>query len=1064
MKKLFLFLLTIFFAQLALAQNEWQVSGVVTDAGDGMGLPGVNIMVQGLQRGTVTDVDGQYSIKVPEGRALRFSYIGYKEVIRQVSSNTVINVSMETDSQMLDEVVAIGYGTMRKSDLTGAVSSVKAEHLKKTPASSMDQALQGRVAGVTVNANTGQPGQNAIVRIRGIGSAIGGSDPIYVVDGVIVENIAFLNPNDIQATEVLKDASATAIYGSRGANGVVIVTTKRGEDTRGKANISFDAYWGVQNRWNKLDLMQRDEMVDTKLRLDVMRNGAAQLSEYSRFGFNSWMEVYRTGGRSPYFPVIQSTRNPNGFDYSSVETDWQDEVFQKNAFMHSYNLSIDGGTSTAKYAFSTSYYSQEGTIIGSDYERLTLRLNTEFQARSWLKIGEHLSFMTSQGRNAMNNSSSPGASVISAALAMAPWDPTHYPEGAVNPAGKDLSGQIAASSNFENVVNPFSMVQHSHPKNNTERLVGDVYVEINPIKELTLRSAVNIDYSLVRDRNFGDKYEYSSFDKADKNFISSDMRRYSTLSQETTLTYATTINQDHSFSVMVGQTTEEYNYYTIGGSGASILNPLSTNWYLNRATEDQSFAGDGVARARRQSFLGRAHYTYSNKYMATVNFRADGSSKFPENAWGYFPSTALAWRISEEDFMKQFDNKMDMLKLRLGWGQVGNDRVGDNAFDLVMGSSSNVFFGYPFGSVQDLQPGASILTYVNRGGKWETNEQWNVGLDFSFWNGKLSGNVDYFVRDTKDALLYVNAPAHAGNRFALTKNVGVIRNQGFEIALDHQNRLGEFSYAVGGNVSLLSNELVDLNGGSPIYGDRSITNYGLPLFSFFGYEYEGVYQSNQEALDHLYSYDASTIAVRAGDARYRDINGDGRIDDDDKTKIGNPFPKLTYGLNLSADYKGFDLQMFFQGVQGNDVYNALLLRTEGTGSDNTLSTSMRDVWVGYTDPIRAAMENRNLDWTQFENRNGSIPNPNGSPTNSENSSRFVEDGSYLRLKNIQLGYTLPKRIIEKVDVQRCRVYISASNLFTLTNYTGYDPEVGSGVDYGNYPQSRTFTLGVSLNF
>ena len=382
-----------------------------------------------------------------------------------------------------------------------------------------------------------------------------------------------------------------------------------------------------------------------------------------------------------------------------------------------------------------------------------------------------------------------------------------------------------------------------------------------------------------------------------------------------------------------------------------------------------------------------------------------------------------------------------------------------------MGSSSDVFYGYPFGVNQALQTGAAVLTQINSNGKWETNEQWNAGLDFGFWSGRLSGSIDYFLRDTKDALLYVQAPANVGNWGSPIKNVGVIRNEGVEITFDHQNNIGKVQYSIGGNVSFIKNELVELNGGSPIYGDRTKTDLGMPLNSFWGYEYEGIYQSDEAALEHLWSYSAAEIGVHAGDAKYKDQNGDGKIDDQDNVYLGSPFPWLTYGLNLGAEFYGFDIQVFFQGVYGNKIYNALRLRTEGAGDECTLSTSMSDVWIGYSDPVRAAFEKNGINWMELENRDGSIPNPLGSPTNTENSSRFIEDGAYFRLKNLQIGYTIPSKLTEKAHINRCRLYVSGSNLFTLTKYTGYDPEVGTaGVDYGNYPQSRTITFGINLNF
>ena len=1061
MKKRIYLLSLMAMMTLGLRAQGLTVTGVVMAQDEPDPVIGANVMVKGSTVGTITDFDGNFSIQAKAGDMLQVSFMGYKPQDVKVTNAGPIRITLVPDNVQLQEVVAIGYGTMKKSDLTGAVTSVSADQLLKAPVAGVDQALQGRAAGVTVTTGSGQPGEAATIRIRGIGSAIGGNDPLYVVDGVITDNdISFLSPNDIQSMEILKDASATAIYGSRGANGVILITTKTGSE--GKINVGFDAYWGIQNRWKKLDLMTSKDFALTKLRIDAMKNGASQLADYMKDGFNDWMAVYNA--KSDYYPVIKSSMNPNGFDYSAQETDWQDEVFNPNAFMHNYNLSFDGGGEKWHYAFSTSYFGQDGTIIGSNYERLTFRLNSDIKVFKWLKLGEHLSFVSTSGRNAMNNNSSPGASVISAALAMAPWDPTHYAEGTTNKSGDNLSGRIAASSNFKNVTNPFTMVEESYPQNNNERWLGDIYMEITPVKGLTIRPSISMGSALNRDRNFKSKYDYSSYDRATKNFISSSMTRYMSLIEETTITYAREIGK-HNFSVMAGQTWQEWNQYGMGGSGAAILNPIPSNWYISNATEDLTDASDNVARIRRMSFLGRAYYCYDSRYMVTVNFRADASSRFHEQPWGFFPSAALAWRLSEEPFIRDKEvDWLDNIKIRAGWGQVGNDGIPSGSFVQTMGSSDKVFYGYPLGLAPEMQYGAAVLTQVNTSGRWETNEQWDAGIDFGFWNGMLSGTIDWFLRDTKDALLYVNAPAHVGNRYSLIKNVGVIRNQGVELTLDHRNNVGPVSYNIGGNLSWIKNELIAINGGSPLWGDRTKTDLGMALGSFWGYEYEGVYQSDEEALAHLHSYKPEEIGAHAGDAKYNDLNNDGKIDENDKKVIGNPFPLLTYGINLGADFYGVDIQLFFQGVYGNQIYNALRLRTEGAGDECTLSTSMKDVWVGYTDLVRTSMETKGLDWLTLENRNGTIPNPVGSPMNRENSSRFVEDGSYFRLKNIQIGYTLPKNITQKFYCSRLRVYVTATNLFTITKYSGYDPEVGSGVDYGNYPQSRTFTFGLNANF
>ena len=1059
MKKLILFFTVLFAAVSVHAQT---ITGVVMAEGEPDPVIGANIMVKGTTNGTITDFDGNFQLQAKPGDILVVSYMGYKT--QEVAATAApMRITLQPDNVMLDEVVAVGYGTMKKSDLTGAVTSVSADQLLKAPVAGLDQALQGRAAGVTVMSNSGQPGEGATIRIRGIGSAMGGNDPLYVVDGVITGDIKWLSPTDIKSMEILKDASAAAIYGSRGANGVILVTTKSGGE--GKVNISFDAYWGIQNRWKKMDVLGAKDFADTEIRIQAMRNGAEEIAYYQQQGFRAWLNMYKLGNAninkiSEYYPI--------NFAYEDQETDWQDEVFRANAFMHNYNLSFDGGSDKGHYALSASYFGQEGTIVGSDYNRFTLRLNSDFKVRDWLKVGEHFSIVTSYGRNAMNNSSSAGASMISGALAMAPWDPVYYPEGSVNKNGKDISGYYSAGSNFKNVTNPYQMAFNSEPNSRRERAVGDVFLEITPVKGLTIKSAISADYEVNRTRTFTWPNIYTSYNASDENHISVGLNRALQLLEETTITYAREIGK-HNFSVMAGQTWSEYNYYGMGGAGAEILNPIPSNWYLFRATENVTDASDSPGRSRRLSFLGRAFYGYDSRYMITINFRADASSKFTKQPWGFFPSAALAWRLSEEPFMRELDlGWLDNIKIRAGFGQVGNDGVPSSAFQYVMGSSVNVFYGYPLGPEQNsgnATGGAAVLTLVDENGKWETNQQWDAGIDFAFWNGKLSGTIDYFHRSTIDALLYVNAPAHVGNRYSLVKNVGNILNEGVELSLNHENTVGKVHYNIGANFSFLHNELTKLNGGSPLWGDRTKTDEGMALNSFWGYQYEGVYQTDQEALDQLYTFTASTIGVHAGDARYTDVNGDGKLDEDDKMVIGNPFPKMTYGLNFGLDCYGVDVQLFFQGAAGNKIYNAQRAMLEGDGSGYALASYMKnDVWVGYTEAVQNALLGKAVNYMELENRNGTIPNPLGSPTNSENSTRFVEDGSYLRLKNLQIGYTLPTNITKKFRCSRLRFYATASNLLTITKYRGYDPEVGSGVDYGNYPQSRTFTFGLNATF
>lgn len=529
---------------LAASAQDIKVQGQVVAATDGEPLPGVTVQIDGTNIATVTDIDGRYTIDAKAKGRLKFSYIGFKTMTKQFTTSTTMDIKLDDDSNMLDEVVAIGYGSLKKSDLTGAVTTISADQLKKTPAANVDQALQGRAAGVTVNASSGQPGAAATVRIRGIGT-VNDSNPIYVVDGVICSDISFLAPSDIESTEILKDASSIAIYGSRGANGVVLITTKKGE--KGHAQVSFDMYYGIQNRWKKLDLMKKDDFIRTYINLNATN---VEKKYYEAKGFNEWLQRYKFGS-DEHFAVAKTAKYANGIDYSAIDTDWQDEVFRSNAEIQNYHASVDGGTDKSNYSFSTNWFKQNGTIIGSDYNRLTLRANTSFQVKPWLKIGENLSFVYGKGRNAMNNSASAGASVISAALAMAPWDPTTYPEGAVNSKGKDMSGMYAAPSNFKNATNPYSMVYYSHPQDIKQRWVGDIYLEFTPFKGFSYRTDFSYDQLNVKSRSYKDAHDTSVKDYLDQNWLSRSLSQESTFSWENILTYKFDV-KDHSFNIMAG--------------------------------------------------------------------------------------------------------------------------------------------------------------------------------------------------------------------------------------------------------------------------------------------------------------------------------------------------------------------------------------------------------------------------------------------------------------------------------------------------------------------------------
>jgi len=1064
MKKLFSFLLTLFVVQFVVAQSI-DVTGVVSDASDNSPLPGVTIQIKGTTNGTITDIDGNFAITANKGDVLVFSLTGYKNLERSVASAN-INVSLISDANILNEVVAVGYGTMKRKDLTGAIASVKAEDLKKTPAANLDQALQGRAAGVVVNANSGRPGAPADIRIRGVGT-LSNPTPIFVVDGFMVDDISFLSPNDIESMEILKDASASAIYGSRGANGVILVTTKKGE--AGKTNIYINASLGVQNRYKKLAVLGKQDFLNTMLSMDNIET--SQRKFYKENGFMPWFKRYRLID-AEYYPF-----GPFANFYETQETDWQDAIFVKNALVHNYNVGVEGGSEKFLYSFSGNYFDQTGIIVGSFYKRFTVRLNTSYQPYKWIKIGENLSFTHARSRSFLqDNNASGAASIISGALSMAPWDPIYYPEGTYNYLGQDISGQPAAASNKKTEVrNPFTLLKYAHPLGYSDRWFGDIYLEIMPVKGLVLRSDFGFDLTNIDDRSFTEAFNISAAEQNKKNSVSHSQSKYLTINLINTATYAREIGK-HSFSIMVGHTLEQWRYDGVSASGENILNPIPRNWYVSSATEHMNPPSDGVDRTRRLSYIARGFYSYNDRYIINVTFRADGSSKFRNHPWGYFPSVGLAWRVSEESFMKNVKN-LDNLKLRLGWGRLGNDRaVGPNASVTTMGSGTYSFYGYPFGSSyvdyngvtiydQIINNGQAVLAMGNPALIWETTEQYNIGIDFSIFKSKLSGTLELFQRNTLDMILDVPAPATAGVMFVGTRNIGLVTNKGIEITLEHKNKVGDFTYSISGNFSYVKNNLAKRKEGNPITDYYSWTDEGLPLRSFYGLEYLGVFSTQREADEYLFGYAAlgRPNDYAAGDAKYKDLNGDGIIDDRDRKFLGNPIPTINYGLNVSMEWKGIDLQIFFQGVAGNKIYNDLRRNLEGDGTNFALSVDMLDVYRSATLP-------GGTEPNPDANINGSIPSPRNSVSN-QMSSRFIESGAYMRLKNLQIGYSVPPKLLKKAYITRMRFYVQGSNIFTITKYKGFDPEIGSsagparfGVDYGNYPQFRTFTFGMNLNF
>jgi len=1075
MKKSFYLLLLVFFTQVMFGQNSRSVSGIVKSSDDGSPLVGVSIAVQGTTSGTLSDADGKFTLIVPAGKSLVFSYIGYEQQAVPVKSDAFLSIVMKVNVQMLEEVVAIGYGTVKKSDLTGAVGSVSGDKLKTAPVSGVDKALQGQLAGVTVNNNSGQPGSAATIRVRGVGT-LNSSDPVYVVDGLITDNIQFLSPSDIESVEVLKDASAQAIYGSRGANGVIMITTKKG--AVGKSKITFETYLGTQNVWKKLDVMQRDELANT------LATFAGTKSYLDANGLNAWAARYKWSTTSTFYPQLQSTANPNGLDLNQIDTNWQDAVFVKDAPIQNYYLSMDGGNDKGTYMLSANYFDQKGTLIASSYKRLTLRLNSSYQMRKWLKVGENLSFANSSTYNINGNGQFTG--ILYSALSMAPWDPIRYPQGTMSYGRTplDLSGVYSTPTLFANVQNPFVAAYNVKPYNSNIDIVGDTYLELTPIEGLTLRGDISMKYWDGMSRNFTPILSVT-YEGVGHNRVDASMGRTMNLIYEGTATYHRLFAKKHDITLMLGATTEDDNYYSVNASGVDLINTDPKNWYVSQAPDGlynidattqkgQRTGGDGVSKYRMVSFLGRLQYTFNNRYLLTASLRRDGSSNLPPGYfWDVFPSVAGAWKISEEDFFAPLADTFNFMKIRAGWGRIGNVNSlnATSATENVTGPGE-WFVGYPLGTPNAIIQGMT-LEKVPSLLKWEKSDQVDAGVDFGMFRNKLQTTFDFFARYTRDMLMGMHPPGNVGYAFDPTANAATVRNRGVELSLTHQNKIGKLNYSITGNVSYIKNELIALNNANPLDYAPILNNEGYPLNTIYVIQYAGVFKDQAEIDAYTWTDPTTGITqkiqpgARPGDAKYIDRNNDGQITTADRYNAGNPFPDFTYGLNGSLEWKGIDFQFFFQGVSGNKVYDYLRQNLlEGSGVNGIIGTQMRNVFLAVPDP-----DNPGNYINGMTGSNGSIPNPTSSmgSSNSVNnnslSSRFVDDASYLRLKEIQLGYTLPQKLTAHAGIDRLRFYVSATNLLTFTKYPGYDPEVGSGgADWGNYPQSRNLLFGLNLNF
>jgi len=993
----------------AFAQSKAiSLSGTVTDL-KGQALIGVNVVATGTTSGTITDIDGKWALSVPTtATELKFSYIGYTDKSVTIGTSRVINVQLAESTEQIDELVVIGYGSVRKSDLTGSVSSVKESSISRQPVASAAQALQGLVPGVKVTANSGSPGGSISVRIRGIGT-VGDSDPLYVVDGMPVNDIAYLSTNEIEAIEVMKDASATAIYGARGANGVIMVTTKHGK--KGKDVISINSYWGTSQINTDLNLLSGKQWYDLQTEINKTRTT----------------------------PINLANADPN------ISTNWLKEVSQK-AVVQNHDLSFSGGSDNFTYNLSLGYLNQEGTIKKTDYERINARFNMERKMNKVITVGTNAAISSSSRNKILEGSNTVG--IINTAIKLEPVVPVKNADG------------TWGSSKYIDYPNPVAAIEFTNSNEKNLNFVGNIYATVNLAKGLYFKSSLGIDYLRYDSYDFDPVYTVNTYQKNAVNKVSRGYSKNNNILFENTLNFNRTFNEKHNFGALLGYTAEQTRYENIYATKQNTPNNDPELQYLDAAQLATSATATGGAyESSILSLLGRVNYSYDDRYLATASIRRDGSSRFGKsNQYGNFPSFALAWKISNESFFADLNqNILNSAKLRAGWGQVGNQSISNYAFQNLI--STNGQYAYLFGKPEVVYQGAVAVALGNKDVKWEATESTNIGIDLGFLKNKLTASIEYYNKTTKDMLVSEPIPLFLGFETGPTTNVGSARNSGVEIQAEWRAKIGKnFNYNIGGNISTIKNEMLSLgsskfiSGGAIRNGNATYTSVGNPIGSFWGYKTNGLVQTAEQLAD------VKTRQPNAGlgDVVFVDVNGDKVLSDLDKTIIGKPLPDFYYGFNVGFEFKGLDFAAIFEGTYGNDIFNAMRYFTYDLGDVTNKSVDVLNYWTP-------------------TNTNTTIPRLNGNDKNDNKriSDLYVEDGSYLRLKTLQLGYTIPQSISSKVYMSSLRVFITGQNLLTFTKYSGSDPEIGQitstnplsrGVDIGTYPQAQTFTAGINITF
>ncbi|MFS4418528.1 SusC/RagA family TonB-linked outer membrane protein [Maribacter sp. 2307ULW6-5] len=1031
-------------------QEPIVVTGTVTDD-EGVALPGVNIVEKGTSNGVSTNFDGEYNIEVSDKSAvLVFSYLGFKNQELPVGESKQINVTMAVDAETLGEVVVVGYGTQEREDVTSAISSVKAADIVRNSVPRLDQALQGRIPGVAISTNDASPGGEVSIRIRGFSTAAqnGDNSPLFIIDGVPTKNgIDLLNPNDIASVDVLKDAAASSIYGVQAANGVVVITTKRG--TVGKSSLTLNMHTGIGEAW-------RQNVQVLNPREQAIVNNIAVLDRNTRPDGSVIQE-----GEDGFFPQNPFYTDPQSLPLTG--TDWQKVIFRAAPFSD-LNLAFNGGTEQTQYAMSAGYRSQKGVIINSDFVRYSIRGNVDHKATDFLKLGTN--FIFSQNELGGVDTNINFDSVTFSALGYSQLFQPRRPDGQydVTPVGP--------VEYWGGAKHPLATAERADRRNIRNAITGSLYAELDLLKNLEFKSLFG--YS----RFFGTSKIFTQPAVKDEDGINnpavSNLNENSSnsvnLNWDNFLTYSKN-DGSHDFTAVVGSSAQSFSDEFIFTRQDGFTDTTPSRRFIGFGDPNRLIANSNRGERSLLSFFGRLNYSYKNKYILQAVLRRDGASVFAEDLrWGTFPAFSVGWNIAKENFLQ--DSKViTNMKLRGSFGESGNFNLGDNylIFNRLSAGSN-----YPFGG--SLQPGVRPSQLGNRTISWETNDQLNVGLDVSLFNNKLDFTVDYYKKTTRDMLIRAAIPAVGGGAEAPPQNLGRVLNRGVEFAVSYNGSIGkDFNFNVTANGATLTNEVLDLGGDEFVITDNSSVAFridepvtravvGSTISSFFGYQFDGIYQNEAEIAN---GPTPDTPNVQPGDVRWKDISGpdgvpDGIISPDDRTVIGDPIPDFTYGFTLNAQYKNIDFSTLFQGVSGVDIFSLVyrnLNDDAGGGGNNRLPDAL-NAWSG-------------------EGSTNTFPRIsfNDPADNYRVSDRYIFDGDYLRLRNIELGYTFPETIVESLGMRRFRFYVAAQNLFTLTNYFSFDPEVGQntrsgggnrdlelGIDKGVYPLPRNFLMGVNITF